>query len=131
MVRCVTVLRFLAWLVNTSPAARPELATWNRTFQFTLSGEEPFYVGFIDGRMECRPGRSLASNVEFRSTSKDFLGVIVGKMKFERGFSSGSYKICGSMTDAVRLMRVVEIAYESHTIIANIARTALAILTWG
>jgi putative sterol carrier protein len=129
MVQCSTVIRFLVWRVNQTPAARNLLANWNKTIQFTLTGEEPFYVTFIDKRMNFNPGRATTADLEFVSKSKDFLDVITGKTTFDQGFSNGAYTIQGSITDAVRLMRVAELAFESHSALTRVMRAALRIST--
>ena len=114
MVHCATVVKFLAWLVNRTPGVRTQLEDWNRIVQFSLSGEEPFYLTLADGRMKFNLGEAQKPHLEFVSKSKDFFDVMVGKTKFDQGFSQGTYTIRGSMTDAVKLMRVSELTFDSH-----------------
>jgi hypothetical protein len=115
-------IKFLAWLVNRTPAATNQLTSWNKTVQFTLSGEEPFYVTIIDNRMNYNSGKVDSADLEFVSTSKDFFGVMIGKTKFDQGFSKGTYSVHGSITDAVRLMRIAEVAFESHSTLNRLMR---------
>jgi putative sterol carrier protein len=124
VVKCATTIRFLAWLVNRTPTATDQLANWNKTVQFSLSGEDPFYVTFADNRMKYTRGVTAKPDLEFVSNSKDFLDVMTGKTKFDQGFSTGTYTIHGSITNAVRLMRVAEIAFESHPIMDRLVRAA-------
>jgi putative sterol carrier protein len=114
MVQCATIVKFLAWLVNRTPGVAPQFKDWNRIVQFSLSGEEPFYVTFADGRMKFSLGEAHKPDLEFVSKSKDFFDVMVGKTKFDQGFSQGTYTIRGSITDAVKLMRVSELTFDSH-----------------
>ncbi len=127
MVRCSTIIRFLVWLVNRTPSAKNQVANWNKTIQFTLAGEDPFYVTFIDKGMGYHTGTAAATDLEFVSTSKDFFDVITGKARFDQGFSNGAYTIHGSITDAVRLMGVAELTFEAHPVLNKIVRTALGI----
>ncbi len=127
MVRCSTIIRFLTWLVNRTPEAKDKAANWSKTIQFTLTGEDPFYVTFIDKRMSYHPGTAGAPDLEFVSKSKDFFDIITGKARFDQGFSNGTYTIHGSITDAVRLMRVAELAFEAHPLLDRIVRAAMGI----
>lgn len=129
MIQCSTVIRFLTWQVNRTAAAGKQLANWNKTIQFTLTGEDPFYVTFTDNRMDYNPGRASTADLELVSRSKDFLDVITGKTKFDQGFSNGTYTIHGSITDAVRLMRVAEAAFESHSALTQVLHAALRAFT--
>jgi putative sterol carrier protein len=128
MVRCSTSIRFLAWLVNRTPEAKTQLASWNKTIQFTLLGEDPFYVTFTDKRMNYCPGKAATADLEFVSKSKDFLSVMIGKTRFDQGFSDGTYTIHGSITDAVRLMRIAELTFEAHSMLNRVMQAALGIL---
>jgi putative sterol carrier protein len=129
MANCSTVIRFLVWLVNRTPAARDQLTNWNKTIQFTLTGEDPFYVTFMDKRMAYNYGRATTADLEFVSTSKDFFDVMSGKTRFDQGFSNGTYTIHGSITEAVRVMRIAELAFESHSGLNKVMRAALGIFT--
>jgi len=128
MVQCANVIRFLAWLVNRTPAVGKQLNDWNRIVQFSLSGEEPFYVTFSDGRMKFSRGEAQGPHLEFVSTSRDFFDVIIGKMKFDQGFSQGTYVIRGSITDAVKLMRISELTFDSHPNLNKLVKSASRIL---
>jgi len=124
VVKCATTIKFLAWLVNRTPTAREQLTNWNKTVQFSLSGEDPFYVTFADNQMKYRSGVTANPDLELISNSKDFLDVMTGKTKFDQGFSTGTYTIRGSITNAVRLMRIAEIAFEAHPTMNRLVRTA-------
>ncbi len=128
MVHCSTIIRFLAWLVNRTPDAVDQFASWNKTIQFTLSGENPFYVTFSNKRMNYSPGKAATADLEFVSESKDFLDVMIGKTRFEQGFSNGTYTIRGSITDAVRLMRIAELTFGAHPTLNRTIRASLGIL---
>jgi len=109
--------------------ARNQLANWNKIIQLTLAGEESFYVAFIDKRMSYGPGRTASADLEFVSRPKDFFHVIIRKTKFDQSFSDGIYTMHGSITNAVRLMRVAELAFESHPGLNRAMRAALRIFT--
>lgn len=72
--------------------------------------------------MKYNPGKAAKADLEFCSKSKDFFNVMVGYTKFDQGFSSGIYTIHGSITDAVKLMRLAELAFESHSTLDKIMK---------
>jgi len=127
--KCATTIRFLAWLVNRSPAVRSQLANWNRTVQFSLSGEKPFFVTISDNRMKYGLGEADKPDLVFVSKSEDFFDVMIGRTKFDQGFSKGSYSIHGSITDAVKLMRIAELALESHSALGRLIRSTSRMLS--
>ncbi|MGA3109930.1 MAG: SCP2 sterol-binding domain-containing protein [Candidatus Bathyarchaeia archaeon] len=127
MVHCSTIIKFLAWQVNRTPDVKNQIASWNRTVQFTLSGEDPFYVTFSDKRMSYSSGKATTADLEFVSESKDFLDVMMGRTRFDQGFPNGIFTIKGSITDAVRLMRVAERTFEAHSILNRVMRAALGV----
>jgi hypothetical protein len=72
-------------------------------------------------------GKATAADLEFVSESKDFLDVMMGRTRFDQGFSNGIFTIKGSITDAVRLMRVAERTFEAHSILNRVMRAALGV----
>jgi hypothetical protein len=115
--------------VNRSPAVRSQLANWNRTVQFSLSGEKPFFVTISDNRMKYGLGEADKPDLVFVSKSEDFFDVMIGRTKFDQGFSKGSYSIHGSITDAVKLMRIAELALESHSALGRLIRSTSRMLS--
>ena len=131
MGKCAATIRFLAWLVSRTPTAREQLANWNRVVQFSLSGEKPFFVTVFDKHMKYGVGEADKPDLVFKSTSDEFFDVMIGRTKFEQGFSKGIYTIQGSITDAVRLVRIAELALASHSTLASLVKSAsrLAIMS--
>jgi len=123
--KCAMAIRFLVWIVKRTPAAKDELAGWNSTIQFLVDGEKPFFIEIRDHNMEYRAGEAAGAGLVFRSSSEEFLSVITGRTKFDQGFSGGKYAIEGSVVQAVRLMRVAEIASESHAALMAFLRSVL------
>ena len=68
------------------------------------------------------------ADLEFVSKSKDFLDVMIGRTRFDQGFSNGTYTIRGSITDAVRLMKIAEHTFEAHSKLNRVMRAVLGIL---
>jgi len=100
------------------------LTGWDRKVQFSLSGEDPFFIEVVDGHLKRRAGETNMPDLIFTSDSKKFFQVMTGKMKFDQGFSSGAYSMKGSIVDAVKLMKVAELAQESHPTLMSIMKVA-------
>lgn len=120
--KCGIAFRFLTWIANRTPTARELMTGWNRKIQFMLDGESPFSIQIMDGRMERQPGETTKPDLVFISDSDKFFLVMTGGMKFDQGFSSGAYTMKGSIVDAVRLMRIAELAQEAHPTLMSAMR---------
>jgi len=129
MDKCATSIRFIAWLVNRTPAVKDQLTNWNKTIQFSLLGEKPFFLTFSGNRMKYSTGEADKPDLVFKSTSDAFFDVVIGRTKFDQGFSRGAYTMSGSITDAVKLMRLAELAFDSHPLLGNLMRSASRMLS--
>jgi hypothetical protein len=127
--KCATTIKFLAWLVNRTPAVKSQLANWNRIVQFSLSGEKPFFVTVSENGMKYGLGEADKPDLVFVSKSEDFFDVMIGRTKFDQGFSKGIYSIHGSITDAVKLMRIAELTLESHSALGRLIRSTSRMLS--
>jgi putative sterol carrier protein len=122
--KCGMAFLFLNWMANRTPDVKPMLTGWDRKIQFRLSGEEPFFIEIVDGHLKHRTGETHKPDLAFTSDSGKFFQVMIGRMKFDQGFSSGAYTIKGSIVDAVRLMRVAELAEGAHPTLMSLMKTA-------
>ena len=122
--KCGMAFRFLSWIANRTPSVKAMLTGWDRKVQFSLSGEDPFFIEVVDGHLKRRAGETNMPDLIFTSDSKKFFQVMTGKMKFDQGFSSGAYSMKGSIVDAVKLMKVAELAQESHPTLMSIMKVA-------
>jgi hypothetical protein len=127
--KCAATIKLLAWLVNRTPDVRNQLTNWNRTVQFSLSGERSFFVTVSDNRMKYALGEADKPDLAFASKSEDFFNVMIGRTKFDQGFSKGIYTINGSITDAVKLMRIAELTLESHSALGRLIRSTSRMLS--
>jgi putative sterol carrier protein len=121
--RCEMAFRFLNWIGNRTPSAKAILIGWDRKIQFLLCGEDPLFIEVTDGRLKRRAGETEKPDLVFTSDSTRFFQVMIGKMKFDQGFSSGAYTLRGSIVDAVKLMRIAELAEEAHPTLMNLMKT--------
>jgi hypothetical protein len=115
-------LKLLGWIINRTDTARRSLMGWNKTIQFMLDGEEPFFLKTADSRLTLFKGKAESPDLVFKSNSGDFFNVMIGKTKFDQGFSRGEYTIVGSIIDAVKLMRTAEFATDSHPMLMGVMR---------
>jgi len=89
-----------------------EMATWNKAFQFEVSGLEPFYIEFKGGEMKIEEGKH-PSPLATLSMEKDVMEKILkGELDAMAAFMRGMMRITGNVMETVNLRKMFEVVKE-------------------
>lgn len=89
-----------------------EMASWNKVFQFEVTGMEPFYVEFKEGEMKIEQGKH-PSPLATLAMEKDVMEKILkGELDAMAAFMRGMMKITGNVMETVNLRKMFEAVKE-------------------
>jgi putative sterol carrier protein len=95
---------------------------WDKTLQFQLSGEGPFYVKTENGKMSFFKGVSEKSDAILKGDSSIFFDMITGKIDQDEAFLTKKYEFEGSILDAVKFRHLFELTQSEHRGIFGLLR---------
>src|SRR5262249_14189552 len=101
--KCRLALRVFVYFLNRTPEMKDLLTGWNKTFQFNLEGEPPFYIVLRDGRATLAQGAITDADAVVSAPSALFFQILVKKVSADEAFMNKKYQIHGSPTDVTRL----------------------------
>lgn len=108
MVTVDEVRRSMEALFSKAVEAVPEVRSWDKVYQFSVSGLGDFYVEIRNGTLKVVEGRH-PSPIATLSTTADVLEKIVtGQLDAMKAFLGGQLKITGNVFDTVNLKRLID-----------------------
>lgn len=75
---------------------------WDRVVQFTLDGEDPFYLTFLNKTVTFSDGAHPKPDLTVKATQDVLYQMMTGKLDPMKAFMLGKIKFDGSMKDAVK-----------------------------
>jgi len=94
--------RYFAEHANEVPKARELMNRWDKTVQFSLDGEDPFYLTFYNGTVSLSEGTHAKPDVTMKGKEDVFYRLMTGELDRMRAFILGRFKFEGSLKDAAR-----------------------------
>ena len=88
---------------------------WNITFQFNLSGEDPFYLAIKDQQISINTGTIQDAEVVMSGDNNAISKICQGKGDFTHAISREVIKVeAGKVIDVIRLTRAITIVLKSE-----------------
>jgi len=75
---------------------------WDRVVQFSLTGEDPFYLTFSKGTVTISDGTDEKPDLTLKGTEDVFYKLMTGEVDRMRALMLGQFKFDGSLKDAAR-----------------------------
>ena len=94
--------RYFAEHANGIRKAREMMNGWNRIVQFSLDGEDPFYLEFSGGAVMLHDGTHGKPDLTLKGTNEVFYKLMTGKLDRMRAILLGQISFHGSVKDAAR-----------------------------
>lgn len=94
--------KYFAERANELPKAREMISGWDRVVQFSLDGEEPFYLTFSNGAVAFSDGTHGKPDLILKGTEDVFYRLMIGELDRIRAFMFGQFKFSGSLEDAAK-----------------------------
>ena len=94
--------RYFAEHANHIPKAREMMNGWNRIVQFSLDGEDPFYLDFSGAAVMLHDGTHGKPDLTLKGTNEIFYKLMTGKLDRMKAILLRQISFHGSVKDAVR-----------------------------
>lgn len=114
--KCRFALRVFVHFLNRTPQVRDMLEGWNRTLQFNLEGEPPFYVVVENERASMGRGTADDPDLVLSAPSPLFMGIITNQVNADEAFMNKKYEVVGAPGDATRFRVLGERVQEYHPV---------------
>ena len=98
--------RYFAEQANELPNAREMMHEWDRVVQFSLSGEDPFYLTFSKGTVTISDGTHEKPDLTLEGAEDVFYKLMTGELDLMRAFMLGQFRFDGSLRDAARFAQI-------------------------
>jgi putative sterol carrier protein len=101
--------KFLSVYERAKEKIGDEMATWNKAYQFEVTGLEPFYIEFKGGEVKVESGKH-PSPLATLTMEKDVLMKILDlELDPMVAFMRGMMKISGNVMETVHLRKMFEV----------------------
>lgn len=101
--------KFLAVYSKAKEKIGDEMATWNKVFQFEITGLDPFYLEFRSGEFKVENGKH-PNPLATLSMDKDvLLDIVNGTLDPMVAFMRGKLRISGNVMETVNLRKMFEV----------------------
>jgi len=94
--------RYFAEHANELANAREMMSDWDRVVQFSLRGEDSFYLTFSKGTVTISDGTREKPDLTLEGAEDVFYKLMTGELGLMRAFMLGQFKFDGSLKDAAR-----------------------------
>jgi len=89
-----------------------EMQTWNKVFQFNVTGVEPFYLEFKEGELKIETGTHPAPLATLSMDREVMEKILDGELDAMAAFMRGMMKISGNVMETVNLRKMFEVVKE-------------------
>jgi len=114
MGKCGRSISFVVRYANRTEKAKALMEGWNKTMQFRLGGEEPFYIKAENQRLTFFNGVSEAPDVILKGEAAVFFDIITGKIDQDEAFLTKKYGFEGSIMDGVKFRHLFDVTQQAH-----------------
>jgi putative sterol carrier protein len=115
MGKCGRAISFVVMYANRTEKVRAMMEGWNKTLQFRLSGEDPFYIKAENQKMKFFSGVSEAPDVILKGEAVVFFEIITGKIDQDEAYLTKKYEFEGSIMDGVKFRHLFDVTQQAHT----------------
>ena len=96
------------YLKSGIPADAGLGSNYNKTVQFEVTGDDPFYVDIKGGKnLAIINGKLQKPDITIFSDSETMTGINSGKVNSMQAFMAGKIKIKGAMMELVKLQKII------------------------
>jgi putative sterol carrier protein len=85
-----------------------EMATWNKVFQFEITGMDPFYIEFKGGELKFESGKHPSPLATLMMEKDVLMKILNGELDAMAAFMRGMMKITGNVMETVNLRKMFE-----------------------
>ena len=117
MGKCGRSISFVVMYANRTDKVKAMMEGWNRTLQFRLSGEEPFYIKAENQKMKFFKGVSDPSDVVLKGEAAVFFDIIKGKIDQDEAYLTKKYEFEGSIMDGVKFRHLFDLTQQEHPMV--------------
>jgi len=115
MGKCGRAISFVVMYANRTEKVRAMMEGWNKTLQFQLRGEDPFYIKADNQKMRFFSGVSEAPDVILKGEAAVFFEIITGKIDQDEAYLTKKYEFEGSIMDGVKFRHLFDVTQQAHT----------------
>jgi putative sterol carrier protein len=94
--------RYFAERANELPKVREMMNEWDRVVQFSLDGEDPFYLTFSGGAVAFSDGTHGKPDLTLKGAEDIFYKLMTGEFDRIKAFMLGQFKFDGTLKDAAK-----------------------------
>ena len=114
MGKCGRSISFVVWYANRTEKAKAMMEGWNKTMQFRLIGENPFYIKAENQKLRFFNGTSDTPDVTLKGEAAVFFEIITGKVDQDEAFLTKKYEFEGSIMDGVKFRHLFDVTQQAH-----------------
>jgi len=85
-----------------------EIKSWDKVYQFSVSGLGDFYIEIKNGSMKVVEGRHPSPIATLSASQEVFEKIMSGQLDAMKAFLGGQLKITGNVLDTVNLKRLID-----------------------
>ncbi|MFP3231953.1 MAG: SCP2 sterol-binding domain-containing protein [Acidilobus sp.] len=108
MVTMDDVKGLLQQLFSRATEQVPEIKSWDKVYQFSVSGLGDFYIEIKNGSMKVVEGRHPSPIATLSASQEVFEKIMSGQLDAMKAFLGGQLKITGNVLDTVNLKRLID-----------------------
>ncbi|MFP3265283.1 MAG: SCP2 sterol-binding domain-containing protein [Acidilobus sp.] len=108
MVTMGDVKGMLQQLFSRATEQVPEIKSWDKVYQFSVSGLGDFYIEIKNGSMKVVEGRHPSPIATLSASQEVFEKIMSGQLDAMKAFLGGQLKITGNVLDTVNLKRLID-----------------------
>jgi putative sterol carrier protein len=97
---------------NENEDAAYELEGWDRIFQFTIEGEDPFYMQSAEGKLTWSKTSPGEWDIELIMAPETITGIFAGEIDPTSAYMNNDLKVNGQLPDAVKFRTLTELVRE-------------------
>lgn len=92
---------------GNAPEVTKELASWEKTFQFDVTDESPYYVTIDKGNISLEDGKSPSPAATIGASGVVLSEMFAGKLNPVQAFMGGQLKVTGDIFSAQKLTSII------------------------
>jgi putative sterol carrier protein len=108
MVTMDDVKGLLQQLFSRATEQVPEIKSWDKVYQFSVSGLGDFYIEIKNGSMKVVEGRHPSPIATLSASQEVFEKIMSGQLDAMKAFLGGQLKITGNVLDTVNLKKLID-----------------------
>ncbi len=95
-------------MAQKSEAVKKEIASMDKSFQFNVSDEEPYYVEINGGTVSLKDGTHASPTATISATGAVLVDMFSGNLNPIQAFMSGKLKVSGDVISAQKLTSLID-----------------------